>query len=384
MPDTIQRSLSFWEWESYFSGVDLLIVGSGIVGMCAALEWKHRHPDQKVVIVERGSFPAGASTRNAGFACFGSLTELLDDLRSGSEDQMLQLVERRWLGLQRLLHLLGPQHIQFEPCGGYELFQQHESTQLEEVLEALPRFNRLLAPIIGQSDTFIRADAYLSECGFSNTRALIKNQAEGALNTGAMMRRLQEKVQRAGVLLLHGVTITGLQDTGSKVVVQSEAGWDWAVPRALVTVNGFAQQLLPELKNVRPARNQVLITKALKRRPFTGTFHYDRGYFYFRHVGNRILLGGGRNLAPQEEETMHFGAQNKIRTTLEKMLREQILPGQAVEIDRWWSGIMGVGSTKTPVVQMISARIGVAVRLGGMGVAIGSLVGKEAAELLEH
>ena len=42
---------------------------------------------------------------------------------------------------------------------------------------------------------------------------------------------------------------------------------------------------------------------------------------------------------------------------------------------------MGVGSTKAPIVERIDERIAVGVRLGGMGVAIGSLVGQELAEL---
>ena len=42
---------------------------------------------------------------------------------------------------------------------------------------------------------------------------------------------------------------------------------------------------------------------------------------------------------------------------------------------------MGVGNTKQPIVDMIENNIFPAVRLGGMGVAIGTLVGEEAAEL---
>jgi hypothetical protein len=42
---------------------------------------------------------------------------------------------------------------------------------------------------------------------------------------------------------------------------------------------------------------------------------------------------------------------------------------------------MGVGQTKAPIIEKIDERIAVGVRLGGMGVAIGSLVGKELSEL---
>ena len=45
-------------------------------------------------------------------------------------------------------------------------------------------------------------------------------------------------------------------------------------------------------------------------------------------------------------------------------------------------GIMGVGPSKKPIIQNISNNCVAAIRLGGMGVAIGSIVGKEAAELI--
>ena len=44
---------------------------------------------------------------------------------------------------------------------------------------------------------------------------------------------------------------------------------------------------------------------------------------------------------------------------------------------------MGVGNQKTPIVKQLSDNVFCGVRLGGMGVAIGSLVGKELAALLD-
>jgi hypothetical protein len=42
-----------------------------------------------------------------------------------------------------------------------------------------------------------------------------------------------------------------------------------------------------------------------------GTFHLDCGYYYFRNIGDRILLGGGRNLDFETETTTEF-AQTEI------------------------------------------------------------------------
>ena len=43
---------------------------------------------------------------------------------------------------------------------------------------------------------------------------------------------------------------------------------------------------------------------------------------------------------------------------------------------------MGMGTTKTAILERIDPRTVCAVRMGGMGVAIGGLIGEEAAELI--
>ena len=73
-----------------------------------------------------------------------------------------------------------------------------------------------------------------------------------------------------------------------------------------------------------------------------------------------------------------------IQSALRKILAEQILPNTPHEIEMSWAGIMGVGKSKEPIIKRYSNRIAIGVRMGGMGVAIGSLVGEEVAELVIH
>src|SRR5438045_335528 len=103
--------LSYWEQECIFNNIDVTIIGSGIVGLSAALRLKKFRPELKVLVLERGVIPYGASSRNAGFACFGSPSELLDDLNKNGEDEVFSLVEKRWKGLKRLRENLGDEHL---------------------------------------------------------------------------------------------------------------------------------------------------------------------------------------------------------------------------------------------------------------------------------
>jgi glycine/D-amino acid oxidase-like deaminating enzyme len=372
--------LSYWERESFLKNIDVVIIGSGIVGLNAAIHLKKQRPKMEVAIFERGMLPAGASTRNAGFACFGSMTELLDDTRQMGEDAMLAVVEKRWRGLQALRSLVGDERLDFQMKGGYEMFTDDDEDAYLYCLERMDDLNRKIGAITGAPEVYKTADHTRSQFGFHGVQHLLINQQEGQVHTGKMMKALLDIALECGVRIYNGVEITAMEDSSQGVEIQTAFGWTLRVPRVLVAVNGFAKRLLPELPVV-PARNQVLVTKPIPGLKVEGCFHYDRGYYYFRNIDGRILLGGGRNLAQFEEQTDEFGPNELIRSSLVQLLRRVICPGQDVEVDAWWTGILGTGTVKYPIVEKVSENVAVAVRLSGMGVAIGTLIGQEGAEL---
>jgi glycine/D-amino acid oxidase-like deaminating enzyme len=154
------------------------------------------------------------------------------------------------------------------------------------------------------------------------------------------------------------------------------------VKKLLFATNAYTSLLVKDI-DVKPARAQVLITAPVKNLKVIGAFHYDKGFYYFRNVGQRLLLGGGRNMDFEGETTTELAITEKIQAKLEKLLAENILPKQPHQIERRWSGIMGMGEGgKFPIVKPLSANVFCAVRLGGMGVAIGTLVGQEAAAMV--
>ncbi len=376
------KNLSFWERKSFFSNIDIAIIGSGLVGLSAAIYLKEKDPNLNVVIFERGSIPTGASTRNAGFACFGSLTELMDDLKSQSEDEVFSLVEKRWRGLQRLRERIGDKNLDFQPNGNFELFKNEEATLFQNCKDQLDFFNKKVSQAIGQNERVYEVvDSQIDNFGFKNIKHLIKNNFEGQINTGKMMSSLLDLAIEKGVRIFNGVSIKEINDYSDKVHFLTENGWEISANRVLVTTNGFSKKLIKDL-DVTPARNQVLITKPIQNLKVKGCFHYDCGYVYFRNVGNRILLGGARNLAKEAETTDQFGTTSLMKNALLEILKTTILPNQKIEVEQWWSGILGVGNKKAPIVEMISKNVGVGVRMGGMGVAIGSLIGEEGANLI--
>ena len=69
-------NLSYWEYRSFLEEADAVVVGGGLVGLTAAIYLRQHRPQARVLVLERDVLPNGASTKNAGFACFGSVSEL--------------------------------------------------------------------------------------------------------------------------------------------------------------------------------------------------------------------------------------------------------------------------------------------------------------------
>ncbi|MDX1666868.1 MAG: FAD-dependent oxidoreductase, partial [Saprospiraceae bacterium] len=103
----MSHTFSYWEQDSFLKSWDLIVIGAGIVGLSAAHFYLNSRPEARVLVLEKGFIPEGASTRNAGFACMGSIGEHLADLEKSSEQEVRQRIKRRYDGLQLLIGTLG-------------------------------------------------------------------------------------------------------------------------------------------------------------------------------------------------------------------------------------------------------------------------------------
>jgi glycine/D-amino acid oxidase-like deaminating enzyme len=372
--------LSYWE-QTALLDYDLVVLGGGITGMFCALSYRKHHPKARIAILERGLFSNGASTKNAGFACFGSLSELIEDTQQMTPQAVVDLVRLRWEGLHLLKATLGEKEIGFEPLGGYELFFEAAPSAIEK----MDAINTLLTPLFGQA-VFQQNNAKIESFGFSKKQVshLIENPFEGQLHTGKMMRALRAKVTSAGIDYMTLTEVKGFDLSSSKPKITVKLTHDsieLSTRKLAVCTNAFSKQFFPKLE-LNPGRGMVLLTHPIADLQIRGAFHYNKGYYYFRNVENRILFGGGRELDFEGETTTEFGTNPKIKQQLVEDLRQRILPDQDFSIAMEWSGIMAFGKTKNPIIERINPHVAVGVRLGGMGIAIGSKIGEATAALL--
>jgi gamma-glutamylputrescine oxidase len=372
------EQLSFWERKEFFEKIDFLIIGAGIVGCSTAFHLRKKYPDAKILILERGYLPSGASTKNAGFASFGGPVELIDDLKKTNAALVWETVRARYEGLVYLRELLGDAAMDFQNNGGWDIITPNQTGLAEEVRGRLEQMNAEMKQITGVSTVFSEDIESIKRFGLSGLETAFNISLEGQIDTGKMMRRYHQLIVESGILMLHGIEVTSIDEqTG---VVQTTIGTIEA-EQVLVTVNGFAQKLLKN-EDVLPARAQVLVTSPISNLKIKGTFHYDFGYYYFRNFENRVLLGGARNLDIEGETTFEMITTDRIQSRLQELLEEVILPGENYTIDYQWSGIMGVGTSKYPIIKRVSDKVCLGVRLGGIGVALGTNVGKKLSDLV--
>lgn len=368
---------SYWESIGYLKNPDYLIVGAGLVGMYTAYFIKKNNPDADVLVVERGPFSEGASTKNAGFACFGSVSELLDDVDHYEKERVVETVKMRYDGLALSRKIFSDEAIGFDPCGGIEVFNGQLGVLFEKCSSRLDEANDIVCQATGIRDVFSIRMGNPSGCkGFTH---YIYNKEEGSLNTALFNRALYELCLKHKVRFLFGINVNKVNAT-NKVV---ECG-DYDVisaDRIIVTTNGFVNDIL-HVDGVRAVRNQVLVTEKIPGLDLKGCYHMDCGYYYFRNVDQRLLIGGGRHVLGQPEETSEMATTVEARDLLTEFISRHIDIDFIPKIEYQWSGILGVGTDKKPIIKEVFPGIFIGVRMGGMGVAISSLVGLQLSELV--
>ncbi|HUQ65752.1 MAG TPA: FAD-dependent oxidoreductase, partial [Flavitalea sp.] len=284
-------------------------------------------------------------------------------------DMMLWLVEMRYKGLSKIRKVFSKKEIDYVNHGGYEIIPSVNDERYSELEWQIKWLNKALSRITGVKKVYRFANDKIDEFGLADVGHIIENELEGALHPGKLCDALLRLVQTMGVNVLSGLSIEGYEENNNEIKLYTDRGVTLRSEQLLICTNGFARQLLPQL-DVKPARGQILVTSPIPSLKLKGTFHYDEGFYYFRNIGKRLLVGGARNMAIDDETTTEMEITDQIQQTLEQFVSKHILPGQPFEITDRWSGIMGVGAEKMPIIKRVSPKIFCAVKMSGMGVAL--------------
>lgn len=359
---------SIWEQEIRYKSTDITIIGAGFSGLWTAFFLNKSRPGFSIQVLDKEPTPKGASTRNAGFACFGSPSELLMNFDELGEQKTLHWALERWRGVQLIKKHFGNQ-INYQNCGGYELFDSEKL--YEKCGDILPTLNAFFADYTKNKGTYCFSEKSVKNFNFHGFKQAILNTEEGSLNSGKLLSVLTDHLLKNGVQVIRGVKYEDHSELNSEVEIRTSIG-EIKTKHLCFATNAFS----PKLFKIKPGRGQILLTKPIEDLPFNGTFHLDKGYTYFRSVGDRVLIGGGRNLAMDEESTHQYAVTETIQGYLETLLRERILPNQKFEVENRWAGIMGFTETHEPTCEVQSPQVSVIAGMNGMGVALAPRLGE--------
>lgn len=372
--------LSFWERELLPYECDICIAGAGFTALWTTYHLLKTNPGIKILMIEPLTVSRGASSRNAGFLCYGSPSEILEDIAEMGETQALDLVSRRAAGIQMILNLIPSTEADLTMTGGWEYFPPSQSTTYEKIADQLDHLNSKMKTILG-FDCF-----QLQKTGLPSTvkGKLLRILGEGQIQPAKLLRYLTAINTSSGAQILEGFEVQHLEENSKGIRIQCSRGLNIQAKKVLVATNGFFKNIFPKIHHTRPARNVVMLIETDRPIDLHGNYHSDRGYIYFRKIDGKLLIGGGRHWQGEGEFTDKMTVNEHIKGQLLRFVCEEIFPSEKVGCKEIisWAGIMGVGTDKTPIVEWQSDGIVAAVKLSGMGVALSPIIGKQAAQLL--
>jgi gamma-glutamylputrescine oxidase len=327
---------------------DVAVIGAGVTGCSCALTLAEA--GLSVRVHEAREVASGASGRNGGFALRGGAMPYdVARVELGAERAALlwSLSER---ALERLASLAGDA---FRHTGSLRLAADAaEAEALTAELEAL------------QEDGFA-VEWRPAEGRFHGS---IFHPPDGSLHPARWVRRLAAPAAEAGAEIREHDRVTSLDELAADAVV--------------IATDGYTNGLLEQLdRAVKPARGQVIVTESLEREYFSCPHYARYGYDYWQQTEDlRLVLGGFRDAALDEESTAEEGTTPGIQSRLEAYAGE--LVGGSPKITNRWSGIFGVTDDLLPLVGPVSGREGLWVSCGYsghgnvLGLACGDLVAR--------
>lgn len=366
-------------WEAPTSNFDVVIIGAGFLGSWTAYELaKNQH--LSIAVIERSSLSRGASTKNAGFACFGSATELLSDIQILGKEKAVEITEKRIQGIDKIRTILGDSSICYDACGGFEIFFENDQIPDNQQIENL---NTLLQSQFDDIPFSFLTEEQISALGFSlNVKAIITNPYEGSINPVKTLESLHTLLKSKGVQIYFETEFASYNTENETITMISKGEQTFCkAKRVIYCTNAFTNH-----PDILPGRGQVFITTVIESLQLRGTFHYDEGYVYLRNVqsqeGNRILIGGGRNKDFATEQTTLFASNPKLLSYLEQILKTIFPQNTSFSIEKTWSGIMGFSTSKLPIVTELNEKEFMGFACNGMGVALTPIISEELASIV--
>lgn len=360
---------------------EVAIVGGGYSGLSAAARLAELGVES--VVLEARSVGWGASGRNGGV------------VSSKFRPSFPAMARQHGLDTARRMHGLGKEAVDTVASlvnrfaisdAGFarqgNLRCAHNRQALQGIQAEAEWMRRELQD---DSLTLLSAEDVARETGSQAFHGGVMTQgAAGTIHPLNYVRGLAEGVSRqAGVAVYEQSQVNRIHRQDDGLVVETDGG-SVRARRLLIATNAyseFSQATARVQRSLVPFRSAIIATEPLPGELRHSLLSEGRSYGetrrmmrWFRKVEGRLVFGG-RGAFGKEDSPAAFAALHRGMTSLFPQVRD-------IPLAYRWSGHVGMTLDQLPHVGWLEDRICVAAGYNGSGVAMASLLGHKAAEIL--
>jgi gamma-glutamylputrescine oxidase len=336
------------------TSADVVIVGAGIAGIATA--YHLTQAGVKPVVVEARTVAEAASGRNAGFLLAGVAENLVAAARRYGDDRALRIWRLTRHNQELVGEIVARERIACDLAWNGSAQIAGDDEEWAEVRESAER---------------LRKEAVRVHLAPEERAAVYED--DGELHPVRYVRGLARAAAAAGARVHARTRVTAV--SAGEVRTERARVKAGAV---VVCVNAYSQHLVP--LRVRPVRGQMLATAPVTRRVFERPAYANRGYRYWRQrPDGRLLVGGWRETAEDEEVGEEERTTPRIQQQLERFLREHCADAT---VTHRWAGTMGFSHDALPYVGRLDSGVFVNAGFTGHGMAFATATGELVAALL--
>ena len=364
---------------------DVAIIGAGYTGLWAAYYLKQAHPGLDVLVIEKDFAGFGASGRNGGWLSGGFAWNHRRYLEDSSEHAVRAMVEAMGGTVDEVIRVAGAEGIEADIQRTDELAVATNAAQLA----------RMRAEIAERQHWGEEERVY--EIGAEELSGRIHIPgALGAMVVGnvarvqpaKLVRGLARAVDRLGVRLVEGTTVTGYE----KGLVTTDRGLVRA-PVILRCTEGFTASLPGHGREWLPLNSAQIVTEPLpaeiwdrigwEGQEIVGDM--ANAYCYCQRTREGRIAVGGRGVPYRFGSALDVNGAPDAETIrrLEAILRRHFPAASGARIDHAWCGVLGVPRDWCATVGLDPATgLGWAGGYVGVGVSTSNLAGRTLADLV--
>jgi glycine/D-amino acid oxidase-like deaminating enzyme len=332
---------------------DLVVVGLGGSGLTALLHGAQR--GLKVIGIDADRIAAGAAGRNGGLLLAG-IADFHHNVRKDFGVERATALYQHTLDEMDRIEATTPEAV--SRIGALRIGELQKGEDSKELI-----------------DTYAHRDALISD-GFP------VDNYEGDQGIGILIPTDGTfHPARRAVQLAKLAVATGAQIFTHSPAIKIESGLvttdqgSIKAKHVVVAVDGNLGKVLPEISNlVQPTRLQMISTAPETKINVKYAVYVRQGWDYWQQLPDgRIAIGGGRDLALEQEATDIVEPTQLIRDYLERKLKAI---GVTAPVEHHWAAIVSYTDSGLPIVKEVQPGVWAVGAYCGTGNVVGALLAR--------